>query len=448
MEKEQFKNDPEGLETWLEELRMVARQSKVDKDVHLTSGTKLAKYIHRKKKLLLGAIQGMAHFDTHAIVFIACCRLDAHVAHAQNAILFGSPLVQQLAKSQFNLKKSLEELFVKLMHEQLDATGISKWHEEAEKKQRIQELKSRDSAYSAASKYLRNLFVSNGHAWFPVSVPWVRLLPLFRQHRLRIAGWPLEDECPAPHPRRTNKSWEGGHWRFLVTQFHKGNNCPIKVEKWGEQEADDDPLVPLIVDRDDHVVYRVRDVEPGASTIEKKSASTSRSKASSWNSHKAPASTSRSSPETTKSTRILSAPFIEDSNSDSGGIVNTTSLSSKPPSSLPSGLQTQDAMGMNPPQHASGSNSAVPVNWSLVDPSFGMGNLIPDGPLTSLFGAAAPMLSTSFLGTAIPAAPNSDFPFFTSTLDSMNLDLDGINISSIPSGQFHIWPPYHNTPNL
>ncbi|KAF9504583.1 hypothetical protein BS47DRAFT_1368691 [Hydnum rufescens UP504] len=125
---------PNGLEAWLDDLRSLAQQSKVDKDVQVTSGTKLTKYIHRKKKLLMGEIQHMATFDAHVVAFIVCSRPDAYAAHAQNAILFGSSEIQQLAEKQFNLKKSLEELFIKLMNERLDATGISKWHEEAEKR--------------------------------------------------------------------------------------------------------------------------------------------------------------------------------------------------------------------------------------------------------------------------------------------------------------------------
>ena len=114
----------------------------------------------------MGEIQHMATFDAHVVAFIVCCRPNAYAAHAQNAILFGSPEIQQLTEKQFNLKKSLQELFIKLMNEQLDATGISKWHGKAEKERQEQELKTQDSAYSVASKYLRTLFISNGHTWF------------------------------------------------------------------------------------------------------------------------------------------------------------------------------------------------------------------------------------------------------------------------------------------
>ncbi|KAF9520808.1 hypothetical protein BS47DRAFT_1357203 [Hydnum rufescens UP504] len=134
-EKEWFNGDADGLEAWLDDLQSLAQQLKVDKDIQVTSGTKLTKYIYWKKKLLMGEIQHMATFDAHVVAFIVCSRPDAYAAHAQNAILFGSSEIQQLAKKQFNLKKSLEELFVKLMNERLDATGILKWNEEAEKVQ-------------------------------------------------------------------------------------------------------------------------------------------------------------------------------------------------------------------------------------------------------------------------------------------------------------------------
>ncbi|KAF9504815.1 hypothetical protein BS47DRAFT_1368525 [Hydnum rufescens UP504] len=158
-EKEQFNGDADGLEAWLDDLRSLTQQSK-------------------------------------------------------NAIFFGSSEIQQLAKKQFNLKKSLEELFVKLMNEQLDATGISKWHEEAEKVQQEHKLKTRDLATLQPQ----------------ISVPWVQLLALLCQHHIHFIGWLLEEECPAPHPSCTNKSWEGGQWRFLVSKFQKGNSCPLSLK--------------------------------------------------------------------------------------------------------------------------------------------------------------------------------------------------------------------------
>ncbi|KAF9508719.1 hypothetical protein BS47DRAFT_1397567 [Hydnum rufescens UP504] len=328
-EKERFNGDADGLEAWLDDLRSLTQQSKVDKDVQVTSGTKLAKYIHQKKKLLMGKIQHMATFDAHVVAFVVCSRPDAYAAHAQNAILFGSSEIQQLAKKQFNLKKSLEELFVKLMNEWLDATGISKWHEEAEKVQREHELKTRDSAYSATSKYLRNLFISNGHAWFPVSVPWVRLLALLRRHRIRFVGWLLEEECPAPHPSHTNKSWESGQWRFLVSEFQKGNSCPIKLERWGEDDADDDTAVPLVIDRDGNAVCCVQDAGLDFGS-ESTTTSTRQPKLTSWKSQKAPASAVKSK-GIARSTCIQSKPFIDESDSDSLYFDNPMALASNSP---------------------------------------------------------------------------------------------------------------------
>ncbi|KAF9515403.1 hypothetical protein BS47DRAFT_1391574 [Hydnum rufescens UP504] len=240
---------------------------------------------------------------------------DAYAAHATECHPFGSSEIQQLAEKQFNLKKSLEELFVKLMNEQLDATGISKWHEEAEKVWQEHELKTRDLAYSVTSKYLRNLFISNGHAWFPVSIPWVRLLALLCQHRICFVGWPLEEECPAPHPSHTNKSWEGGQWRFLVSEFQKGNSCPIKLERWGEDDADDDTAVPLVIDRDGNAVRCVQDAGLDFRS-ESTTTSTRQPKLTSRKSQKAPASAAKSK-GIARSTRIQSKPFIDESDSDS-----------------------------------------------------------------------------------------------------------------------------------
>ncbi|KAF9506373.1 hypothetical protein BS47DRAFT_1367435 [Hydnum rufescens UP504] len=243
-EKEWFNGDADGLEAWLDDLQSLTQQSKVDKDVQVTSGTKLTKYIHQKKKLLIGEIQHMATFDAHVVAFVVCSWPDAYAAHAQNAILFGSSEIQQLAEKQFNLKKSLEELFIKLMNERLDATGISKWHEEAEKVQQEHELKTRDSAYSATSNH-------------------------------------------------TNKSWEGGQWRYLVSKFQKGNSCPIKLEIWGEDDADDDTAVPLVIDRDGNAVCCVQDagLDFGSKST---TTSTRQPKLTLRKSQKAPASAAKS----------------------------------------------------------------------------------------------------------------------------------------------------------
>ncbi|KAF9510190.1 hypothetical protein BS47DRAFT_1364732 [Hydnum rufescens UP504] len=130
----------------------------------------------------------MATFDAHVVTFIVCSQPDAYATHAQNAILFGSSKIQQPAEKQFNLKKSLQELFIKLMNEQLDATGISKWHEEAEK-----------------------------------------VCSTSKPHQQELGRWAVE---------------------ILVSKFQNGNSCSIKLERWGKDDADDDTAVPLVIDRE------------------------------------------------------------------------------------------------------------------------------------------------------------------------------------------------------
>ncbi|KAF9503051.1 hypothetical protein BS47DRAFT_1369826, partial [Hydnum rufescens UP504] len=211
-EKESFNGDSQALENWLDELRTVAQSSRVENDVKLTSGTKVAKFMSRQKKYFKGEMGHMSKFDIHTIMIM-------------------------------------------VLHRRLDRSSLAKWHQEAEKKEHDNELKRRDSAYSAASKYIKNLFTSNSYTWFPSIVPWVRFLSLLVQYCIRIIGWPLETEYPAPHPRRMNKQWDASQWRFLVTQFHKGNDCPIKVEAWGAHEKDGDDDVVLIIDRNNDTVY-------------------------------------------------------------------------------------------------------------------------------------------------------------------------------------------------
>jgi hypothetical protein len=256
-EKQAFDGNPEGLESWLENLRAMVQGTKVDNDVKLTQGSKLAKFMARKKKLLKSEMMHMSKFDVHTMLFVVAGRPDAYAAHAQNAIIFGSPEIKKIAEGEFNLKNSLNDLFVKVMHERLDGSGLSKWHEDTEKVEKAKELRSRDTAYSAASKYLKNLFVD--HVWFPSTVPWTRLLPLLAHHHVRIIGWPLEAECPAPHPQRNHKLWDGAEWRCLVSEFHKGKECPIKIESWNSDEDNDNTDIALIIDRTGTVVYRVRD---------------------------------------------------------------------------------------------------------------------------------------------------------------------------------------------
>ncbi|KAF9504304.1 hypothetical protein BS47DRAFT_1368893 [Hydnum rufescens UP504] len=91
----------------------------------------------------------------------------------------------------------------------------------------------------------------------------------YEPHPLRrvwwvYAGWPCEDECPAPHPTHTNKSWEGGQWCLLVSEFHKGKGFPIKLEKWLDDDANNDDNIPLIIDRNQVIVYHVQDANSGA----------------------------------------------------------------------------------------------------------------------------------------------------------------------------------------
>ncbi|KAF9503648.1 hypothetical protein BS47DRAFT_1369376 [Hydnum rufescens UP504] len=153
-EKGQYEDNPEGLEAWQEEICMLAQCSKVNNDVALMTGSKLAKFISWKKKNLMGEMSHMGTFDVHSMLFIVCGHADAYAAHVQNAILCSSPEIQRLAKEEFNLKKILDDLFVKVLTQLLDVRGLSKWHQETEKKWKEDELRSHDSAYSAASKYL------------------------------------------------------------------------------------------------------------------------------------------------------------------------------------------------------------------------------------------------------------------------------------------------------
>ncbi|KAF9503351.1 hypothetical protein BS47DRAFT_1369595 [Hydnum rufescens UP504] len=90
-----------------------------------------------------------------------------------------------MAEEEFNLKKTLDDLFVKVLTQWLDVRGLSKWHQETEKKWQEDELRSHDYAYSAASKYLQNLFIENGHTLFPASVPWVGLVKMNVQPHIR-----------------------------------------------------------------------------------------------------------------------------------------------------------------------------------------------------------------------------------------------------------------------
>ncbi|KAF9504853.1 hypothetical protein BS47DRAFT_1368490 [Hydnum rufescens UP504] len=83
---------------------------------------------------------------------------------------------------------------------------------------------------------------------------------MLAQHHVHIVGWPLEAECPAPHPQQGHKTWEGGEWRYLVSEFHKGKDCSIKVKSWNSEDEDEDDDIALIIDWTGTVVRHVRDI--------------------------------------------------------------------------------------------------------------------------------------------------------------------------------------------
>ena len=435
--KAEFKDDPQGLETWLDELRAVAQSSKVDKDIKLTSGAKVAKFMARQKKNLKGQMSHMSKFDIHTVVFMLCGRPDAHAAHAQNAIVCSSSEIEQLIETGIDLKRSLNDLFVKVLHQRLDASGLSKWHADREKKEQRNELRTRDSAYSAASKYLRDLFCSGGHTWFPAFVPWVRFLALLRQHRVRIVGWPLEDECPASNPSRSNKSWDAREWRHLITEFQKGNDCQIKVEKWSMEVFDEDE--PIVIDRNSNVVYRVKDAghdigsEADGARSSSKQSSTSRRQHRSQKPLESPAPAAESKHTRTKSRPVLSTPYI--ANSDSGDQQSPAPkahISMSPTSQ--SGKQIQDAntrtsVNLNAPstsalQSLDGANTAVGT-------SLGLGTTIP---ITDV--------ATSSFGNMIPGPMNPTSALTPSLSDPFNAA--GFDIGSIPSVQLDEWSTLFN----
>ncbi|KAF9504460.1 hypothetical protein BS47DRAFT_1368780 [Hydnum rufescens UP504] len=230
-EKESFNGNSQALENWLDELHTVTQSSRVENDVKLMSSTKVAKFMSQQKKYFKGEMGHMSKFDIHTIMIVVCGRPNAHAAHAQNAIICSSPKIESLIKGSFNLQKSLDELFVKVLHQQLNQSSLAKWHQEAENKEHDNEL---------------NLLV---------------------QYHICIIGWPLETECPAPHPQHMNKQWDASQWRFLVTQFHKGNDCPIKVEAWGVHEKDGNDNIVLIIDWNNDTVYCVQDTDGAVNSM-------------------------------------------------------------------------------------------------------------------------------------------------------------------------------------
>ncbi|KAF9505614.1 hypothetical protein BS47DRAFT_1367939 [Hydnum rufescens UP504] len=391
-EKGQYEDDPEGLEAWQEELCTLARRSKVDNDVALTTGSKLAKFISRKKKNLMGEMSHMGTFNVHSISFIVCGRADAYAAHAQNAILCSSPEIQRLAKEEFNLKKTLDDLFVKVLAQQLDVRGLSKWHQETEKKWQEDELRSRDSAYSAASKYLRNLFIENGHTWFPASVPWVRILGLLRRNHIRI-------------------SWEGGQWRLLVSEFHKGKGCPIKLEKWSDDDTNNDDDIPLIIDRNRVIVYHVQDANSGAGP-EGGQKPPSKELLSTQARSKLPAR---------KPHGPQVQAFIENSDSEDLGLdlVNGTETAVKPATNPSSGL-TEPNVGDTVHSYFGTSDN---LNWEPGTVTNGNPSLAI-GPMNSNFGATDPNLGASTLGSTNPGVVPQNWyaESFNTVLPPVTLD--------------------------
>ncbi|KAF9503083.1 hypothetical protein BS47DRAFT_1386511 [Hydnum rufescens UP504] len=76
-EKESFNGDSQALENWLDELRTVAQSSRVENDVKLTSGTKVAKFMSRQKKYFKGKMGHMSKFDIHTIMIIVRATLPS-----------------------------------------------------------------------------------------------------------------------------------------------------------------------------------------------------------------------------------------------------------------------------------------------------------------------------------------------------------------------------------
>ncbi|KAF9504808.1 hypothetical protein BS47DRAFT_1368534 [Hydnum rufescens UP504] len=314
---------------------------KVNNDVALTTGSKLAKFISRKKKNLMGEVSHMGTFNVHSISFIVCGRADAYTAHVQNAILCSSPEIQQLAKEEFNLKKTLDDLFVKVHPQWLDARG-----------------------------------------------------------------WPCEDECPAPHLTCTNKSWEGGQWHLLVSKFHKGKGCPIKLEKWLDDDADNDDDIPLIIDCNRVIVYHVQDANSGAGP-EGGQKPPSKELLSTWALSKLPAhkphgpsgSGTSSKGKNSKASCNLSKAFIENSDSEDLGpdLVNGTETAAKPVTNPSSGL-TEPNVGDTVHSYFGTSDN---LNWEPGTVTNGNPSLAI-GPMNSNFGATDLNLGASTLGSTNP----------------------------------------------
>ncbi|KAF9516425.1 hypothetical protein BS47DRAFT_1360276 [Hydnum rufescens UP504] len=353
------------------------------------TGSKLAKFISQKKNLM-GEMSHMGTFDVHSILFIVCGHADAYAAHAQNAILCSSPEIQQLAEEEFNLKKTLDDLFVKVLTQQLDARGLSKWHQETEKKWQEDELRSHNSAYSATSKYLQNPFIEKGHTWFLALVPW---------------------------------SWEGGQWQLLVSKFHKGKGCPIKLEKWSD---DDD--IPSIIDHNRVIVYHVQHANSGAGP-EGGQKPPSKELLSTWAQSKLPAckphgpsgSGASSKGKNSKASHNLSKAFIENSDSEDLGpdLVNGTETAVKPATNPSSGLTEPNVGGTIHSYFGTSDN----LNWEPGTVTNGNPSLAI-GPMNSNFGAMDPNLGASTLGSTNPGVVPQNWyaESFNTTLPPVTLD--------------------------
>ncbi|KAF9511554.1 hypothetical protein BS47DRAFT_1363705 [Hydnum rufescens UP504] len=293
-EKGQYEDDPEGLEAWQEELCMLARHSKVDNDVTLTMGSKLAKFISQKKKNLM--------------------------------------------------------------------------------------------------------------------------------------GWPCEDECPAPHLTHTNKSWEGGQWHLLVSEFHKGKGCPIKLEKWSDDDADNDDDIPLIIDCNQVIVYCVQDANSGAGPEggqkppSKELLSTrAQSKLPACKPHGPSGSGASSKGKNSKASRNLSKAFIENSDSEDLGLdlVNGTETAAKPATN-PSFRLTEPNVGDTVHSYFGTSDN---LNWEPGTVTNGNPSLAI-GPMNSNFGATDPNLGASTLGSTNPGVVPQNWyaEYFNTMLPPVTLD--------------------------
>ncbi|KAF9503940.1 hypothetical protein BS47DRAFT_1401907 [Hydnum rufescens UP504] len=97
-----------------------------------------------------------------------------------------------------------------------------------------------------------------------------------------------------------------------------------KLERWGEDDADDDTAVPLVIDRDGNAVCCVQDAGLDFGS-ESTTTSTRQPKLTSQKSQKVPASAAKSK-GIARSTRIQSKPFIDESDSDSLDFDNPMAL--------------------------------------------------------------------------------------------------------------------------